>query len=217
MKNGRLAMILVSQFIQHMPPYISFEGFCLGITAFIRTEYEHRDLIGRMAEHPEERLTASAIIYSKAHHELWMAGDCQALVDGVCYDNIKPYEETIACERVRLISQQGYTPQEARRMIEPMLVESMKRGQNIQYAVIDGFPIHLPGVKKISISNAARQIVLATDGYPFLKATLKESEEALARQLKDDPQNLSSYIATKGLVEGNKSFDDRAYIRISLD
>ena len=74
------------------------------------------------------------------------------------------------------------------------------------------------GVKVVSVSSsetvsASSEIVLASDGYPFLKPTLAESEEALANQIANDPQNISCFIATKGLVEGNKSFDDRTYIR----
>ena len=46
--------------------------------------------------------------------------------------------------------------------------------------------------------------------------TLCESEAALARQIERDPQNVSEFIATKGIVEGNCSFDDRAYIRLRL-
>ena len=61
--------------------------------------------------------------------------------------------------------------------------------------------------------SASSEIVLASDGYPFLKPTLAESEAALANQIANDPQNISCFIATKGLVEGNKSFDDRTYIR----
>lgn len=54
---------------------------------------------------------------------------------------------------------------------------------------------------------------MASDGYPFLKPTLAESEEALAHLLAYDPQCTHEFIATKGIVVGNKSFDDRTYIR----
>lgn len=104
-------------------------------------------------------------------------------------------------------------PADARRAIEPQLVEAMLQGQNTSYAVIDGTPIYMAGTRTVAVSHAA---VLASDGYPFLHPTLKESEEALARQLADDPQNISSFVATKGLVEGNNSFDDRAYIRLTV-
>ena len=163
-----------------------------------------------MAAHPEERLTASAIIYSNMRHEVWMVGDCQAIVDGTLEENGKPGEHEAAMLRADLINK-GMTPAEARRHIEPMLVAAMLQGQNRHYAVIDGTPIYMGGTRLI---RACREVVLASDGYPFLLPTLRDSEEALARQLKDDPQNLSSFLATKGIVEGNLSFDDRAYVRL---
>ena len=89
----------------------------------------------------------------------------------------------------------------------------MLEGQNRQYAVIDGTQIYMPGTR---IAKASHSVVLASDGYPTLLTTLKESEEALAKHLADDPQNIGEFVATKGLVEGNVSFDDRAYIKLTL-
>ncbi len=174
--------------------------------------YEQLGVAERMAQHPEERLTASAILYSKARREVWMVGDCQAIIDDKLYENGKPYEQEIAERRASLIKQ-GMAPAEARKQIEPLLIEAMLSGQNKSYTVIDGFPIYQEGVRVVS---SPIEVVLASDGYPFLKPTLAESEEALARQLANDPQNIASFIATKGIVEGNKSFDDRTYIRFSV-
>ena len=44
--------------------------------------------------------------------------------------------------------------------------------------------------------------VYKRQGYPFLKPTLAASEAALAEQIANDPQNIRSFIATKGIVEG---------------
>ena len=65
--------------------------------------------------------------------------------------------------------------------------------------------------------SSLNEVVLASDGYPFLEPTLAASEVALAEQIANDPQNIHSFIATKGIVEGNKSFDDRTYIRFSVE
>jgi len=46
-----------------------------------------------------------------------------------------------------------------------------------------------------------------------LAETLQESESLLAKHLTDDPLNIGQFKATKGLLKGNRSFDDRAYIR----
>ena len=242
MKNGRYAMMLISEYIrEELKADASVDDFCQGVTAYIYNKvYEKLGVEEWLKEHPEERLTASAILYSRTRNEVWMVGDCQAIIDGKLYENGKPYEEKIARERVELIKQ-GLSPAEARKQIEPLLIKAMLSGQNKNYTVIDGFPIYREGVKVVSVSDScsvsdsvpasdsvsasesvsasgtisvsSSEIVLASDGYPFLKPTLAASEAALAEQIANDPQNIRSFIATKGIVEGNKSFDDRTYIR----
>ena len=252
MKNGRYAMMLISEYIrEELKADASVDDFCQGVTAYIyKKVYEKLGVEERLKEHPEERLTASAILYSRTRNEVWMVGDCQAIIDGKLYENGKPYEEKIARKRVELIAQ-GLSPAEARKQIEPLLIKAMLSGQNQTYTVIDGFPIYREGVKVVSVSDScsvsdsvpisdscsvsdsvscsesasvsgtvpasSSEIVLASDGYPFLEPTLAASEAALAEQIANDPQNIHSFIATKGIVEGNKSFDDRTYIRFSVE
>ena len=246
MKNGRYAMMLISEYIrEELKAEASVDDFCQGVTAYIYNKvYEKLGVEERLKEHPEERLTASAILYSRTRNEVWMVGDCQAIIDGKLYENGKPYEQEIARKRVELI-EQGLSPAEARKQIEPLLIEAMLSGQNQTYTVIDGFPIYREGVKVVSVSDScsvqdsvpasdsvpcsdsvsasgtffvsSSEIVLASDGYPFLEPTLAASEAALAEQIANDPQNIHSFIATKGIVEGNKSFDDRTYIRFSVE
>ncbi len=232
MKNGRYAMVLISEYIQHeLKPESTVEDFCEGVTSYIYNKvYRQQGIEEQMQAHPEERLTASAILYSKAKNEVWMVGDCQAIIDGKLYENNKPFEDIVARRRVELI-RQGFTPQEARKTIEPLLIQAMLEGQNKTYTVIDGFPIYQKGMKVVSLNAPqknvetdvadslplpTKEIVLASDGYPFLKPTLAESEEALAHLLAYDPQCTHEFIATKGIVEGNKSFDDRTYIRFQI-
>ena len=237
MKNGRYAMMLISEYIrEELKADASVDDFCQGVTAYIYNKvYEKLGVEGRLKEHPEERLTASAILYSRARNEVWMVGDCQAIIDGKLYENGKPYEQEIARKRVELI-EQGLSPAEARKQIEPLLIEAMLSGQNQTYTVIDGFPIYREGVKVVALKTkpvsssietyfqeqtkpvlSLNEVVLASDGYPFLKPTLAASEASLAEQIANDPQNIHSFIATKGIVEGNKSFDDRTYIRFSVE
>ena len=222
MKNGRYAMMLISEYIrEELKADASVDDFCQGITAYIYNKvYEKLGVEERLKEHPEERLTASAILYSRTRNEVWMVGDCQAIIDGKLYENGKPYEQEIARKRVELI-EQGLSPAEARKQIEPLLIEAMLSGQNQTYTVIDGFPIYREGVKVVALKtepvSSPNEVVLASDGYPFLKPTLAASEAALAEQIANDPQNIHSFIATKGIVEGNKSFDDRTYIRFSVE
>ena len=141
-----------------------------------------------------------------------MVGDCQAIIDGQHYDNSKPFEHTIALKRAQLITS-GMSTANARHAIEPLLIKAMRQGQNLQYAVIDGTPIYMPGARVV---KATSSVIIASDGYPTLFPTLSDTEEALAQHLAIDPQNIHDFIATKGCVTGNVSFDDRAYIRLSV-
>ena len=65
MKNGRFAMLLIRNYIRQMAAEATLEEFCQGITSRIAEEYAERGISERMAAHPEERLTASAIVYSE--------------------------------------------------------------------------------------------------------------------------------------------------------
>ena len=218
MKNGRYAMMLISEYIQQeMKADATVDEFCEGITAYIYNKvYLPMGIEEQLRLHPEERLTASAIIYSNQKKEVWMVGDCQAIINGKLYDNSKPYEQEIAQKRVELIAQ-GLSPAEARKQIEPLLIKAMLSGQNQTYTVVDGFPIYREGVKIVALKmkpvsssietyfqehpkpvSSPNEVVLASDGYPFLKPTLAEREAALGHLIAHDPQCIHDFIATKG-------------------
>lgn len=211
------------------------EEFCDGLTKHIAQQYEshHGDISHRsikciwqhLAVHPEERLTASCVIYSRAKQQIWLIGDCQCLIDGRLYDNPKPCETAIAQQRAtvaheliacgKATTESLCSDDTARRAIIPMLIESMK-AQNIDYPVIDGFPIPKHLVRVVCLESGHHTIVLASDGYPFLEPTLDASEKRLTMQLKSDPLNIGTFKATKAFMKGNNSFDDRAYIRFDV-
>ena len=213
-------MQLVSRYIRRMPADISCQQFCKGITKAIAHHYWLRFPKQQMAAHPEERLTASAVIYSRLRREVWLVGDCHCLIGDQYYDNPKPYEQQLAemrAAKVVALLAEGYTESQlrqsydpAREVMIPTMIEVMKN-QNITYAVIDGFPIPQQFVPVITLDFQPWEIVLASDGYPFLAPTLAETEALLEAQRQNDPLNIGKFKATKAFVEGNNSFDDRSY------
>ena len=233
--NGRYCMQLISQYIRQASPRLTCRQFCIGVTKHIRRQYStarsllrgdimpfrvRPDLISFLEQHPEERLTASAVVYSRLNREIWLIGDCQCLIGGAFYDNPKPYETELAQKRADIIRQSNRKEDflehdTARNAIIPIMLEHMK-GQNKTYAVIDGFHIPEEKVKVISLDFRPWEIVLASDGYPFLEETLEKSEARLKKQQADDPLNITSFLATKAFTNGNNSFDDRAYIRFQV-
>ena len=225
-------MRTVAAFIKKMPKDISCHQFCKGATEAIRRRYV-KSLLPHLAEHPEDRLTASCIVFSRLRRELWMIGDCQALVipnepneaneahKPQFFDNPKPYEQELAQLRANIIANSP-TPEAflendtAREAIIPRMLETMQH-QNNGYSVIDGFPVDKKHVRLIPLDFQPWHIVLASDGYPFLCPTLAESEARLDEQRQGDPLNIGpAFMATKAFIPGNNSFDDRAYISFSV-
>ena len=225
MRNGRHAMMLVGESLSQMPAAVTMEECChLVTTAIVEAYHQYGVEMSRLVDHPEERLTASAAIFSRHHGEVWLVGDCQCLVDGVYYDNPKPEEGHIAQERseiIRSMLAHGETDvaslqrhDKGRDLIVQKIVRTC-HDQNKSFAVFDGFCVATEKVRVVRIPSSC-EVVLATDGYPFLLPTLHDSEEALAHQLAADPLCIHHYLATKGLMEGQVSFDDRAYVRFRV-
>ena len=229
--NGRYAMKLVSRYIRNMPKNTTFENFMRGVTAYVRKHYK-KSLLQRLTEHPEDRLTCSVVVFSRLCREIWMIGDCQCLISPLAshdsplyYDNPKPYEAELAAMRATEVCRQladGKTIDDlcrndtARPVIIPRMIETM-RNQNITYSVVDGFAIDKRHVRTITLDFQPYEIVLASDGYPFLHPTLEESEAALQHQRSVDSLNIGpQFQATKAFHPDFNSFDDRAYIRFKV-
>jgi len=224
MRNGRLAMLLLSDAIRNARPDADCATFCQGLTSAIRAAYNQYGFDAAVIEkHPEYRLTASVAVYSKAKEEIWMIGDCQCMVDGQFYENPKPAEAVNAERRAEVIKQLLTAGTETtdslrhhdkgRDAILQAIIDSCQ-GQNKRFSVVDGTDIALKYVKVIPAHNA-HEIVLASDGYPHLMPTLAESEHELKRIIEQDPLMTGEYKATKAVMSGNVSFDDRCYVRFS--
>ena len=224
-------MLLVSRYIRKMPNGATCSQFMKGVTAYIRRHYK-KSMLARLAEHPEDRLTASVIVFSRLQREIWMIGDCQCLVSPLTshlspqyFDNPKPAEAELAkmrAEEVKRLLDEGHTADEllrndiARPVIIPRMLETMRQ-QNITYSVVDGFPIDTRHIKVITLDFRPWELVFASDGYPFLYPTLEGSEEALQHQRQSDPLNIGPHFqATKAFHPDNNSFDDRSYIRFRI-
>ena len=216
-------MLITERAIRHAPKDVTLHQLCNMLTRAFRRQYVSlfSNRIGHLTNHPEDRLCASAVIFSRLRREIWMIGDCQCLLNGELFENPKPYEDELATMRAAEVNRllaEGVTVEQilahdtARDTIIPHMLEAMRQ-QNVSYAVIDGFPIPVDKVRVLTLDFQPWDVVLASDGYPFLCPTLEESEQLLAHQHHDDPLNIGTFKATKAFVKGNNSFDDRAYIR----
>ena len=218
--NGRKAMKIVARYIRHAKADISCRQFCAEVTKVVARHYHFWEK-ERMEAHPEDRLTCSAVLFSRKRRELWLIGDCQCLIDGELYDNPKPYEQKLAEKRAQIILTSSFPKEHflahdsAREAILPEMLRYM-REQNKSYAVIDGFDIPEQCVRILPLSFQPHELVLASDGYPFLQPTLDQSEERLKTLRQEDPCCVSMYKATKGIMHDQEGYDDRSFLRITV-
>ena len=228
--SGRIAMEILRNAITNLRPGCTIRDAADELSAKIDAYYLSHDIVKEVQEHPENRLTASTVIYSVAKKEVWQIGDCPCLIDNLYYENPKYWEKPLAQARALYIEKEianGRTLRElqqrdtGREYILPLLSYSMvyqndADNPNYGYGVLDGFPIANRFLRKFSAIRA-RQIVLSTDGYLHLFPSLAQSEQYNSDYLAQDPLCIGRHKMTKGLMMETNGFDDRTYIRFIID
>jgi glycerophosphoryl diester phosphodiesterase len=227
---GRIAMELIREAVSVFPRDISAADGIDRINRHISAWYEAQGILEAMTENSEARCTASIVIYSREKKELWFVGDCQALLNGREIQPQKQVDRIFSDLRALVIHAelvQGKTEKDLlerdtsrERILDLLRLQTKLQnipGENeFVYYVIDGFQWKTEaGLRIIPVDRPGGEIVLASDGYPRLFSTLKETECYLARVLRDDPLCYKIYRSTKGRYGNNLSFDDRSYIRFT--
>lgn len=228
--TGQMAVRLIARAIADLPADADMMEATSLITNAIRDFYVAHDLLPMMTAKPQCRFTASCVIFSARRREIWQIGDCPCLVDGRLFSNAKPIDRINAEARAafnELALLQGSSidslllDDPGRAFIHPLLMRQAlfqnnpSAGAPYAYAAFDGFPVD-PSMVPVHEVGGARQIVLASDGYPRLLPSWRESEASLADILRSDPLCFRLHKTTKGLRPGLRSFDDRAYLRLAL-
>lgn len=172
--------------------------------------------------------SASFVVYSSERREVWRVGDCSWLSEAGTFPGGKAIDSICANARSALLHallEDGVSEAEllardpGREMVMPLLRNQhvfrnlADSSSDLVFGAIDGREVPERFLEVWPIGDA-RELVLASDGYPELKPTLTLSEEALADDLAKDPLRIGTHASTKGVVPGQRSFDDRAYLRI---
>lgn len=226
--TGRIAADMVASALrQRVPADADMASAVDIISDTIHSCYLQLGVLPMVERCPENRITASAVIYSCNRQEVWMIGDCQCLLDGAAYTNPKRIDEVLAEVRSlyhKLVAEasdasSSLSVDYGREYILPLLrkqcrLQNASVEEEYAYGVFDGIGSPLPFCKLIP-AHGVSELVLASDGYPKLLSSLAESEAYLAEILKTDPMMISRFKSTKGLMPAQCSFDDRAYIRFS--
>ena len=170
---------------------------------------------------PEDRPQANLVIFSRDKSEIWLFGDCQFMAGGDAFSFPKEVDLLLASLRAFIaqdLIRQGMSPDaassESRERIMPYLKAQSGFANSAGpygYDVLDGGNINTDHIRIVPV-RSGDLVVLASDGYPKLFETLEESERYLREMLERDPYCINENRQTKGLSDGNLSYDDRAYI-----
>lgn len=199
------------------------------LTDSLSNLYKQHNLYDFFKENRHETPTASIVIFSVYRKELWMVGDCQAMIDGVKYTNEKLVDLLLAQTRSFYLQSEIIKGAEigdlinkdtGREFIMPLLqrqylFQNTNFDNQYHYAALDGFHIDERDIKIYQFSNP-KKIILASDGYPELFDSLKACEDYLQDVIEKDPLSYKLNLSTKGLQAGASSFDDRSYISVEL-
>ena len=174
--------------------------------------------------------SASFVAFSEARREVWRVGDCSWRSGSVAHLGGKEVDRISAQARSALIQallDSGTSQEElldrdpGREMILPLL-RAQHAFRNLDdpsselaFGTIDGRPVPERFLEIWQVGTEG-ELVLASDGYPVLEPTLELTEAALWRELDRDPLRIGEHPTTKGVGSGQDSFDDRAYLRISI-
>lgn len=228
--SGKVATELILQTLPLLEKDVKPEEAIQKINQSIVDWYIKENIYDFMKDNAVERPTASLIIYSKHVHQLWLVGDCQALIDESAVTNTKLVDYLFENVRAFYLETElmlGKTMEDllehdtGRDAVVPFIarqtvLQNLSIKNDFTYEVIDGFFRNNEIIKIVDIPINTKYLVLASDGYPYLKPTLQESEDGLRQVLAEDPLCFRKFKSTKGMKKGSISFDDRSYLKLDL-
>jgi hypothetical protein len=173
--------------------------------------------------------SATVAIYDDELHTMIRVGDCNAMINGTEHNATMKVEERLASIRVaidRAHLENGASIESLRRMspgrqailpalIAQQVLRNAPSSVPLRFGAFDGTSVPQDLVEVRSIDPQS-ELVLATDGYLELGATLDECEGVVALQASRDPLLLHGKPTTKPIAIDGDWHDDRTYVRLKV-
>jgi hypothetical protein len=217
-RGGLLAMTACRDALHKLPATVEAARAVAALT---------RELAGRLDPTlpAAERPSASVTVFSAARREVWQVGDVGFWHPGLPPEQPRKLIDEIAA-RFRaafLAAEWAAGKTDDQDTARPVLRELIARQGALRntvgpyaYAGVDGRPVPPELVVVHPVPADVTELVLASDGYPVIHPTLAGTESALSGLLAVDPWCVRQLLGTKGTMPGQASYDDRAYLRLSL-
>jgi len=229
--SGQVVAGVIAETIPLLPADADIEDIIEIINETLIRYYKTHGMYDSVMESPYTRPTAAMILYSRNRHTVWMIGDCQCMIDEEEYTNPKIIDDIIANTRSLFLEaeiRKGKSVEELLdkdtgfEAVRPFIqmqyyLQNLQEPNQYGYIAVTGFPFDRGQIKTVRVKPDAASLALASDGYPSIRPTLRQSEDALRGILERDPLCFREYKLAKGLVKGNASFDDRTYVRLRLE
>lgn len=232
-KSGRIASEIIVEVLKELEneEILNFSTIEEAINKRFKEFYKNNDIYD-YKENPIKRITASAVIVNLKSQEFYMVGDCHVLIANtmVYLENNKMIDEVNKEIRNAHIKNQL----ENAKITEKTLLENdgletsvikenilsqywLQNRGDLQhgYSVFDGMPVPKNKIKTCKFGSGTH-LIIATDGYPKLLRTLKESENFLQDLIKEDPIGYKYNYFGRSIENGYLSFDDRAYVSLKI-
>lgn len=225
---GRFAAETVAEGIAALDPATDAQGAVRTLTGILREKYLAAAKKDGLDLGTGPYPAAALLVYSRRAKEIWRVADPTFMVDGKAFPTMLKLEEVEADLRSALIeakllkgdSVQSLLEKDPfREMIRPVASDFrqfVNREVHFGFGVIDGTEVPKSLIEIHPVAGA-KEIVLASDGYPRVFPTLEQTENYLAKILVEDPLMYRVHKQAKGLEAGQVSHDDRSYIRFAPD
>lgn len=217
--TGKLASTMIASILERLPKDATLSMLIKQVNQAFAAFYQKIDF---PVDRDSQGLQAVAVVYSRFRNELWQVGDAQINLDGQLLINPKPSDLVLSNMRslILRLSPDDKQSDPGRKAILPWILKATQFANATDsewgYAIFNGQPIPDSLLKVYPLSSGEHEIVLASDGYPKAAVNLAESEAGLREVLQNDPTCSHEYRSTKGIVSGNRSFDDRSLIHFKV-
>lgn len=216
--SGHYAKCILADYLQQDIERQSAVELLANLDHVLREKVQSRAEYLSSTEYPR----ASIILYNDIYKEIWSYGDCQCRINEEIHTHSKKIDQLNADMRAFYLEYQILQGIDVtalglndlgRKSIEKNLLMQFafeNKPGYFGYPVLNGMGIEESMIKYYPVSEGDT-IVLASDGYPVLKRNLNECEEELDYIKQNDPLCFRLYRSTKGIQQGNISYDDRAF------
>lgn len=221
---GKLVSILIETALGKLPPRLDARESIDIITKDVKAGLHQLDT------ESINQAAASVVILSLNRREIWRVGDGLYRINDREYMPIPSidghmaairscYNTTFHLDGESINALRAHD--KGRELILPLLTRKYRfRNSEVDthfaFGAIDGTRVPDRFIEVMRLPPETCEVVLCSDGYPRVLSSLSESEAYLAKILLTDPLCIDLFMATKGVKIGDRSFDDRVYIRLRV-